>query len=126
MTSSFRWTTGALLAVSLTFPPLQALPNQAVGIVVSTGQARIGSTGATVGATVFSGDLLTTEGGGSLLVQARKVHVFLPESSAAAIYAKPVGIAIELERGAVVLSSPGASPNDLIEIYASDVKVVPR
>lgn len=112
------------LLVALILSPARGFPNQAVGIVVATGKAQVGSVSATPGATVFSGDLLATQGGGGLLVQAGKFRFFLNENSVASIYEQPAGLAIELVRGSLVFSS--ATPDAGVQLFASDVRIAPQ
>jgi hypothetical protein len=95
----------------------------ALGMVVSSDGGSIGSTSVTEGATVYSGDYLSTNDNGMLLVRMGALSLHLEGSSAAHVYAAPYGAVVELNRGAVRYTTPGTQQN--LIIVASDVRVTP-
>ncbi len=97
--------------------------SDALGLVGNANSAKIGNSPASEGATVYSGDYLSTDDGGLLLVRIGSLSVELQSNSSAHIYRTPYGAVLELNRGSVVYSTPGGSQN--IVIVASDVRVTP-
>lgn len=115
------------LLVSLCFAsPLlaQSSPeNPPMGLVAKSTGGQIGNVAATEGSSVFSGDYLSTNDNGSLLVRVGKLSLELQGSSAAHIYRAPYGAVVELNHGTVVYATPGG-PENLV-VVASDVRVTP-
>ena len=72
------WITKTLLALlvsaSLVTAPVWAAPSSSLGIVVYADRAQVGSGQASVGATVFSGDRLSTAQSGGVQIRARHVR----------------------------------------------------
>lgn len=97
--------------------------NPALGLVAKSVSGHIGDAAVSEGDTVYSGDYLSTEDSGSLLVRVGALSLELQASSAAHIYRAPYGAVVELNRGAVVYTTPGNQEN--IVIVASDVRVTP-
>ena len=97
--------------------------NPALGLVAKSVSGHIGDAAVSEGDTVYSGDYLSTEDAGSLLVRVGALSLELQASSAAHIYRAPYGAVVELNRGAVVYTTPGNQEN--IVIVASDVRVTP-
>jgi hypothetical protein len=95
----------------------------ALGVVMTSRQGTIGNSGASEGATVYSGDYLSTGDNGTLLVRIGALSLQLEGSSDAHIYAAPYGAVVELNDGAVVYTTPGTEQN--LVIMASDVRVTP-
>jgi hypothetical protein len=110
-----------LLPLSVPALPQNAQP---IGIVTATGRAQIGSSTASVGASVFAGDLLRTEAGDGMIVHVGKVQFFLHENSIATLYLRPNGAVAELEQGTLTFSTPVAT--DAVEVLVSDVRVLPK
>jgi len=98
-------------------------PSAPLGIVGNANVAKIGNSTASEGATVYSGDFLSTDNGGVLLVRIGAMSLELQSDSSAHIYRAPYGAVVELNSGTVVYSTPGGSQN--IVIVASDVRVTP-
>ena len=103
--------------------PAQTPPTPALGIVVRSSQASIGSAAASDGATIFSGDYLSTQENGTLLVRVGTLSLELEVSSALHLYRAPYGAVIELNRGSVIYTTPGGKEN--LVIVASDVRITP-
>lgn len=98
--------------------------NLPLGIVGSAVSAKIGSSAASEGATVYSGDAMSTENGGTLLVRIGSLSFELQSDSSAHVYRAPYGAVLELNSGSVVYSTPGGAQN--LVIVASDVRVTPN
>jgi hypothetical protein len=98
-------------------------PTPALGIVVRSSQASIGNAAASDGATLYSGDYLSTQENGTLLVRVGTLSLELESSSALHLYRAPYGAVIELNRGSVIYTTPGAKEN--LVIVASDVRITP-
>lgn len=101
----------------------QPSSNPALGLVARSASAHLGNAVASEGATVYSGDYLSTEDAGSLLVRIGALSLELQASSAAHIYGAPYGAVVELNHGTVIYTTPGGHEN--IVIVASDVRVTP-
>lgn len=74
-----------LLSFSLLISPLWAAPSGAFGTLVFANRARVGNTSASVGATVFSGDRLSTDEVGSMQIRAGAARLLLAGGSAATL-----------------------------------------
>ena len=110
------------LVVALAPVLAQAPPsNPALGLVAKSVSGHIGEAAVTEGATVYSGDYLSTEENGSLLVRVGALSLELQASTGAHIYRAPYGAVVELNHGTVVYTTPGTQEN--IVIVASDVWV---
>ncbi|MGB7845571.1 MAG: hypothetical protein WBL63_08145 [Candidatus Acidiferrum sp.] len=117
--------TAALLLAGLTSPLRAQSPGQnpALGLVAKSERASIGNAAANEGSSVYSGDYLSTEDNGSLLVRVGALALELESSSAAHIYRTPYGAIVELDRGAAIYTTPGTLRN--LVIVASDVRLTP-
>jgi hypothetical protein len=73
----------AFTSLTLLISPLYATPASTLGTIVYVDRARVGAAEASVGATVFSGDKLTTEKAGSVQVRAGAARLLLSSASAA-------------------------------------------
>ena len=117
----------ALLLCSLAFAaPLLAQsgpPAPALGLIIKSVAASVGNAAASDGASIYSGDSLSTGDNGSLLVRVGAISVELQASSTLHIYRAPYGAVVELNRGSVIYSTPGGKEN--LVIVASDVRVTP-
>jgi hypothetical protein len=98
-------------------------PNPSLGLVANSVSGHVGSTAVTQGSTIYSGDYLSTDAGGSMQVRIGALSIELHASSAAHIYRAPYGAVVELNHGTVTYSTPGGHEN--IVIVASDVRVTP-
>jgi hypothetical protein len=95
----------------------------ALGMIVKAVDASIGSAAASDGASIYSGDELSTSDKGSLLLRVGPLSLELEASSGVHIYRAPYGAVVELNHGSVIYTTPGGSQN--IVIVASDVRVTP-
>jgi hypothetical protein len=95
----------------------------ALGLIAKTMNGHVGDASATEGSTVYSGDYLTTEQGGAMLVRFGPLSLELQPSSGAHIYRAPYGVIVELNHGTAIYATPGNQQN--LVIVASDVRVTP-
>jgi hypothetical protein len=114
---------GLCLACVSTSRAQTPAPAQVLGIIVKCSGASIGSASASEGASIYSGDYLSTNDNGSLLVRVATLSFQLEASSALHIYRSPYGAVIELDRGTVIYTTPGGKEN--LVIVAADVRVTP-
>jgi hypothetical protein len=119
-----------LFAVLVTLPVVssnaQTQPNTAaaaLGLVARAQKAHIGELPLTEGSTIYSGEYVSTEDEGSLLIRMGGLSLELQSSSAAHVYRTPYGAIAELDRGTAVYTTPGGGEN--LVIVASDVRVTP-
>jgi hypothetical protein len=96
----------------------------ALGLVAQASQAKIGNAEASEGASIYSGDFLSTGNNGSLLVRIGPLSYQLQQNSSLHIYSAPYGAVAELNRGTVIYTT-SAGPQNLV-IVASDVRVTPN
>jgi hypothetical protein len=103
------WTTrafvAALLSLTLLISPLWAIPSAAFGTLVFANRARVGSASASVGATVFSGDRLTTDEVGSVQVRAGAARFLLASASSATLSQDEASPAAALTAGTATFST---------------------
>jgi hypothetical protein len=119
--------TQRLLAITMAFF-LAGIPGSgkadALGFVVLADHASSGSLAAAEGTTIYDGDRLSTEAGGSLRIQAGEAFVYLPDQSCVVVHKESGGAVkefdIELVSGAVVLSVKKGTD---AEIVASSARV---
>lgn len=114
---------GLLLFACESRPAASQAPAAALGVVGNASSASIGNSPASEGATVYSGDHISTGDGGALLVRIGALSIELQSDSGAHVYAAPYGAVVELDRGTIVYSTPGGSRN--VVIVAEDVRVTP-
>ncbi len=112
-----------VVALCGSLPVVAQTPNEPLGLVAIAKSARIGNSAASEGATIYSGDYLSTADGGSLQVRIGALSIELQGSSSAHIYRAPYGAVVELNRGSVLYTTPGGSRN--VVIVASDVRATP-
>jgi hypothetical protein len=72
-----------LVSFSLLTAPVWAAPSPSLGIVVYADRAHVGAARASVGATVFSGDRISTDQSGSVQVRAGAARLLLSSASSA-------------------------------------------
>lgn len=116
----------ALLAAACSGTLLKAQSAQqaiALGLVAKTSNGQIGSAAASEGASIYSGDELSTSDDGSMQVRIGALSLELQKSTTAHIYRAPYGAVVELDRGSVLYTTPGGAQN--LVIVASDVRVTP-
>lgn len=97
--------------------------NPALGVVVKSSGAHIGNAATSDGATVYSGDFLSTDDNGAIQVRVGTLSLELQSNSAAHIYRTPYGAIVELNRGSAIYNTPGGREN--LVIVSSDVRATP-
>lgn len=94
-----------LLSLTLLITPLWGAPSASFGTVVFADRAHVGSAAASVGATVFSGDRLSTEQTGSVQVRAGAARLLLSGASIATLIQDEASNAATLTRGSATFST---------------------
>jgi hypothetical protein len=95
----------AFISLTLLTTPLYATPSTTLGTIVYVDRASVGTAAASVGATVFSGDKLTTEKAGSVQVRAGAARLLLSSASAALLDQDDVGPFATLTNGSATFST---------------------
>lgn len=102
-------TTRALVATSLSvtflISPLWATPSAAFGTVVFVNRAHVGNASASLGATVFSGDSLSTDQVGSIQIRAGAARLLLASASTATLSQDEASPAATLTAGTATFST---------------------
>src|SRR5256884_634083 len=94
-----------LVSLSLLTTPVWAAPSSSLGTVVYADRAHDGAAQASVGATVFGGDRLSTEQTGSVQVRAGAARVLLSSASSATFAQEDVSPAATLTIGSATFST---------------------
>jgi hypothetical protein len=94
-----------LLSLTLLTPSLWADPSAALGTVVFANRARVGNAGTSVGATVFSGDRLSTDNAGTVQVRVSAARLLLSSSSIATLAQGETGTSATLTAGTATFST---------------------
>lgn len=94
-----------LISLSLLISPLWAASTSSLGTVVFADRARLGASQASVGATVFSGDHLSTEQSGSVQVRAGAARLLLSSTSSATLAQEDASPAATLTSGSATFST---------------------
>lgn len=97
--------------------------SSALGLVAKATGGQIGDAAASEGASIYSGDYLSTADNGSMLIRMGALSLELQGSTSVHIYRSPYGAVAELNRGTVLYTTPGGGQN--LVIVASDVRVTP-
>jgi hypothetical protein len=102
-----RSAVAVILSFSLLISPLWAAPSSSLGTVVFADRAHVGAALASVGATVFSGDRLSTEQSGSVQVRTSAARLLLSSQSSATLLQEQedVGPAATLNSGSATFST---------------------
>lgn len=83
--STSRAFAATLLSLTLLISPIFAAPSAAFGTLVFANRVRVGNANASVGATVFSGDRLSTDDVGSVQIRAGAARLLLASASTATL-----------------------------------------
>jgi hypothetical protein len=97
-----------LLSLSLVITPLWAAPSSSFGTVVFADRAHVGAAQASVGATVFSGDRLSTEPTGSVQVRAGAARLLLSSQSSATLLQDDASPSATINSGSATFSTANA------------------
>ncbi len=99
----------ALLSYTLLIPPVWAAPSSSLGTVVYADRAHVGAAQTSVGATVFSGDRLSTEQSGSVQVRAGAARLLLSGASIATLFQEDANPAATLTLGSATFSTANSN-----------------
>ena len=94
-----------LVSLSLVTIPVWAAPSSSLGTVVYADRAHVGAAMASVGATVFTGDRLSTEMTGSVQVRAGAARLLLSSASMATLSQDDSNPAATLTHGSATFST---------------------
>lgn len=103
--STTRAFAAILLSLTLLISPLWATPSAAFGTVVFVNRARVGNANSSVGATVFSGDSLSTDQVGSIQIRAGAARLLLANASTATLSRDEATPAATLTAGTATFST---------------------
>lgn len=109
----------SLLSLTLLISPLRATPSAAFGTVVFVSRARVGNVNTSVGATVFSGDRLSTDEVGSVQIRAGAARFLLASASTATLSQEEGSHTATLTSGTATFST--ANSNALVLHVASAI-----
>jgi hypothetical protein len=105
--------TSRIIAVSvsctLLITPVWAAPSSSLGTVVYADRAHVGAAQTSVGATVFSGDRLSTEQSGSVQVRAGAARLLLSGASIATLSQEDANPAATLTLGSATFSTANSN-----------------
>ncbi len=110
-----------LVAVALVTAPAASAP-RALGMVLHADQARVGRGEALPGATVFSGDVLTTTAEGTLRIRLATAQLYLLPNSAVGIDEAQGWHVAQLRQGGVGFSTTG---DERVVVRTADVQIYP-
>jgi len=99
----------ALLSYTLLITPVWAAPSSSLGTVVYADRAHVGAAQTSVGATVFSGDRLSTEQSGSVQVRAGAARLLLSGASIATLSQEDANPAATLTLGSATFSTANSN-----------------
>jgi hypothetical protein len=115
----------ALLAASLIVAPgFAAQQGQTAGVVLDANQAQVGSAPISQGASLFAGDVVSTDSEGHAQLRVRKTRFELIGQSHGAFFAGANRAIAILRHGTLVVAL--SDPSETFEIFASDVRIVPK
>jgi len=105
-----RASLAAFVAIPLTISPTCATPKPtpSLGTVITADHARVGESSVEVGATIFSGDRLSTEAQGSMQIRAGAARLLLQGSSVAIVNDTDGAPSARLLQGAATFSTGNA------------------
>ena len=98
-----------LVSYTLLITPVWAAPSASLGTVVYADRAHLGAARTSVGATVFSGDRLSTEQSGSVQVRAGAARLLLSGASIATLFQEDANPAATLTLGSATFSTANSN-----------------
>lgn len=98
-----------LVSCTLLITPVWAAPSSSLGTVVYADRAHVGAAQTSVGATVFSGDRLSTEQSGSVQVRAGAARLLLSGASIATLSQEDANPAATLTLGSATFSTANSN-----------------
>lgn len=120
----YRAVLAGVMAGSLSVTPMYPAQNQATGVVLEADGAHVGESSLTPGASLYSGDVVSTESDGRAQLRVRQARFELIGETYAAFFPGPNGAVAELRHGTLIVALNSASEG--FEIFASDVRIVPK
>lgn len=123
MWSIFRSLMVTSMAVLLCVSPLYPAQAPASGVILEAEKTQMGNNQVSAGATIFSGDVLTTTSEGHAQVRMGETRFQLSSDTEVAFFSTESGPVAELRRGSLIVSNNSAS--ERFRIYASDILIVP-
>jgi hypothetical protein len=103
----------AFLMVGMLDLPVFAANEKPLGMVIQAEEAQLGSAKATVGATVYPGDTIATEMGGTMRLKVGSGQVYLLSASGATLSENTSAFHAVVNRGTVGFSSAAVEPFEL-------------
>src|SRR5215472_753000 len=100
-----RAAVATLLSSALLISPLYSAPSTAYGTVVFANRARLGDATASMGATVFGGDRLSTDEVGSVQIRTGAARLLLANSSSATLTQENTNPSATLTAGTATFST---------------------
>ncbi len=107
-----------LLGVPSLASPFSTANLSPLGVVTQAQNAHFNAAKLSEGATVYDGDLLSTETEGSLQLRSASARVYLPARSGVTMHALPSGAQTSLRIGTVVFSTSKASAMEIAADHA--------
>jgi hypothetical protein len=112
------------IAAGLTVTPLYPAQNQSAGVVLDAYMAHLGESQLRPGATIYPGDVVSTDSEGRLQLRVHQTRFELIGESYASFFPGPKGAVAELRHGTIIVALN--SPSENFEIFASDVRIVAK
>jgi len=112
------------LTVCLAVTPVHSAEPQPAGIILEATGAHLGNASASSGASVYFGDIITTEADGHAAVRIGQTQFQLSGDTTVAFFPSANGPAAQLRHGTLAISNNTAT--EKFRVYASDVLVVPQ
>lgn len=119
-----RFLTVGTMAGCMATAPLYPAQNQVAGVVLDASSAHVGESRLTNGTSLYSGDIVTTESEGHAQLRILQTRFELIGQSDGAFFPGANGAVAELRHGTLVVGLN--SPSESFEIFASDVRIVPK
>jgi hypothetical protein len=112
------------IAAGMAVMPLYPAQNQATGVVLDAEGARVGEFNLTSGTSLYAGDVVSTDSDGHAQLRVRRSRFELIGESYGAFFPGANGAVAELRHGTLIVALN--SPSETFEIFASDVRIVPK
>jgi len=103
----------AILIAALADLPVLGATAKPLGFVIQAQHAQLADTAAASGSTVYAGDSLGTDVGGSLRMRIGAAQLYLLSTSAATLAEAPTGVSATLMHGTAGFSSPSGAGIEL-------------
>jgi hypothetical protein len=120
----FRAALAGAMAGTLAGTPMYPAQNQAAGVVLDANGATVSGTNLSVGTSLYSGDVVSTESDGQAQLRVRHSMFQMIGQTDAAFFPGPTGAVAELRHGTLIVALNNAAEG--FEIFASDVRIVPK